>query len=154
MPRISGWWWKLLLLLACIVYQLVVHSALADGSVTEVRLALAAIPMLLIAGWIVKRARNKVLWTGALVAAAVAVYLVEQQQHLGLAATNAFTHAAINLFLLWIFGRTLAPGREPLITGVARRFHGTIPPHIEAYTRGVTWLWCVFFLAQLAMSAL
>ena len=154
MPRIRGWWWKLLLLPACIAYQVLVHFVLADGSATEVRLTLAAIPILALGLWIVKRARKKLLWTAALATAAVGVYLVEQQQHLGLAATNALTHAAINLCLLWVFGRTLVGGREPLITGFARRFHGTIPPHIEAYTRGVTWLWCVFFLAQVAMSAL
>jgi len=66
----------------------------------------------------------------------------------------AAPHATIYCFLLWLFGRTLLRGREPLITGVARRVHGTLEPEIEAYTRRVTQAWCLFFAAQLAVSAL
>lgn len=63
-------------------------------------------------------------------------------------------HAAAYLFFLWLFGRSFAAGREPLITSVARRVHGTLKPEIEAYTRSVTLAWCFFCIAQLAASAL
>lgn len=65
-------------------------------------------------------------------------------------------HAAINLFLLGLFGRTLLRGREPLITMVARRVHGVpaLAPEIEAYTRRVTLAWCCFFAAQILVSGL
>ena len=63
-------------------------------------------------------------------------------------------HAAAYLFFLWLFGRSLVARREPLITSVARRVHGTLEPEIEAYTRGVTLAWCLFFSAQLAASVL
>ncbi|MGH8635325.1 MAG: hypothetical protein ACRET7_14495 [Burkholderiales bacterium] len=63
-------------------------------------------------------------------------------------------HAAINLFLLWLFGRTLLQGREPLITTVARRVHGALAPDIEAYTRRVTLAWCCLFAAQILVSVL
>lgn len=66
---------------------------------------------------------------------------------------NGVPHAAINLFLLWFFGRTLIHDREALITGFARRAHGTLPPYIESYTRQVTVAWCVFFAAQVLLSA-
>jgi len=66
----------------------------------------------------------------------------------------AVPHAAIYSFLLWLFGRTLLRDREPLITAVARRVHGKLKPEIEAYTRRVTQAWCLFFAAQLAVSAL
>ena len=71
-----------------------------------------------------------------------------------LSVLNGVPHAAINLLLLWVFGRTLARGREPLITGFARRVHGSLPPHIESYTRRVTLAWCLFFAAQVVVSAL
>ena len=61
-------------------------------------------------------------------------------------------HAGINLFLLWVFGRTLRPGREPLITGFARGVHDTLPPFIEAYTRSVTIAWCIVFALQVIVS--
>jgi uncharacterized membrane protein len=52
-----------------------------------------------------------------------------------------------------VFGRTLIAAREPLITGFARRVHGSLPPEMETYTRHVTIAWCVFFIAQPAISA-
>lgn len=64
----------------------------------------------------------------------------------------AAPHAAIYVFLLGWFGRSLARGREALITGVARRVHGTLTPEIEAYTRRVTLAWCGFFVFQLVAS--
>lgn len=63
-------------------------------------------------------------------------------------------HAVCYVFLLWIFGRTLRPGSEALITGLARRVHGHLPPHLESYTRRLTLAWCIFFALQLAASAL
>ena len=67
---------------------------------------------------------------------------------------NGIPHAAINLLLIWVFGRTLTAQREPLITGFARRVHGTLAADIERYTRRVTLAWCVFFAAQALMSAI
>src|SRR4051812_16739389 len=58
-------------------------------------------------------------------------------------------HAAINSFLLWMFGRTLAPGEEPLVTAFALRIHPNLPPFLVTYTRWVTVLWCLVFAAQL-----
>ena len=51
------------------------------------------------------------------------------------AAFAGVPHAAVYLYLLWLFGRTLHRGRE-------------------RYTRRLTLAWCVFFAAQLAASAL
>jgi len=60
---------------------------------------------------------------------------------------------AISLLLLWFFGRTLAPGREPLVTAIARFVRGGLDPEVERYTRRVTWAWCGFFAANAAISA-
>jgi uncharacterized membrane protein len=59
---------------------------------------------------------------------------------------------AMNLILLWFFGRTLARGREPLVSSIARIVRGTLDPEIARYTRRVTWAWCGFFLANAAIS--
>ena len=69
-----------------------------------------------------------------------------------LALLNGVPHAAINIVLIWVFGRTLVRGREALITGFARRVHGTLPAYIESYTRRVTAGWCIFFAAQVVVS--
>jgi uncharacterized membrane protein len=60
---------------------------------------------------------------------------------------------AINLVLLWFFGRTLVPGREPLVTAIARFVRGRLDPEVAAYTRRVTWAWCAFFAANAAVGA-
>jgi uncharacterized membrane protein len=98
---------------------------------------------------------------GALLIAAALVY--EALVHLAFTRPDAqllwvvpltgLPHAAAYLFLLWLFSRTLRPGEEALITSVARRFHGPIPPWMESYTRRLTAAWCLFFAAQLLGSA-
>lgn len=148
-----GWWWQLLIVPVCIGYPVLVHTVLVDTYAGSIRLALACIPLAILSYWVVRYAHNKGRWTLVLLGIAIALYLVEKKAHLGLVAANLVTHTSLNLLMLWLFGRTLLRGREPLITGFARRFHGTIPPYIEAYTRRVTIAWCVFFIAQVVISA-
>ena len=70
----------------------------------------------------------------------------------GLVTVSATIHTAVYTALLAAFGMSLLPGREALITALARKMHGTIPDDMAVYTRGVTWAWCGFFAAQLAIS--
>lgn len=65
---------------------------------------------------------------------------------------SAITHWAIYGGLLVTFASTLRPGREALITAMARRLHGAIPAELRVYTRRVTYAWSVFFAVQLALS--
>jgi len=58
----------------------------------------------------------------------------------------------INLLLGWFFARTLAPGREALITLFARLGHQPMPVEVVAYTRRLTWVWTVFFVAMAVIS--
>jgi uncharacterized membrane protein len=62
---------------------------------------------------------------------------------------------AVHLLLAWFFGRTLAAGRIPLVTEIARFVRGTglLAPELERYTRRATWAWCLFFVAMAAISA-
>lgn len=73
---------------------------------------------------------------------------------LGANALAGLAHAGAYLALLWYFGRTLRPGREPLITRIARRIHGSVPPDMERFTRRLTVAWCVFFAGQVLVSGL
>ena len=52
-------------------------------------------------------------------------------------------------FMAWFFGRTLAPGVEPLISRVARREHDPLPADIARFTRLLTQLWTACFLLLL-----
>src|SRR5579872_7013024 len=70
----------------------------------------------------------------------------------GFVTASALTHWAIYGGLLLTFGLTLRPGREPLVTAMARKLHGAIPDELAVYTRRVTVAWCCFFAAQLTTS--
>ena len=52
---------------------------------------------------------------------------------------------AINLMLCWLFARTLAAGRVPLIARFAMLEQGTLSDELAAYTRTLTWLWTLLF---------
>ena len=58
----------------------------------------------------------------------------------------------VNLGLAWYFGHTLAPGREPLITRFARLEHVEPDPQLLVYTRRLTGVWTIFFLAMAIVS--
>ena len=109
------------------------------------------------------RVRRGWLWMAILPAACTAypwlvhAFLVDAQTPAArtlLAALNGLPHAAINVFLLWMFARTLFNGREPLVTVLARRMNGPIPVHVATYTRSATIAWCLFFSAQLGVSGI
>jgi uncharacterized membrane protein len=57
--------------------------------------------------------------------------------------------------LLITFGRTLLPGRQPLLAALAERFHGYLSPQALRYTRRITQLWTLLFAAAaVELSAL
>ena len=66
----------------------------------------------------------------------------------------AVVHWTIYAGLLLTFAVTLRPGREALLTFMARKLHGTISEEVRIYTRQVTFAWCVFFGMQLLTSVL
>ena len=68
------------------------------------------------------------------------VYLIQQ---CGFYAIMAFT-----------FGRSLLRGRVPLCTQLADKVHGPLSALELCYTRNVTIAWVIFFLLNMAVSAL
>ncbi|MBV9892234.1 MAG: hypothetical protein JO090_15275, partial [Rhizobacter sp.] len=61
-------------------------------------------------------------------------------------------HVAIHLLLAFVFGSTLATGREPLVTALARRVHGSLTPAMRAYSRKVNIAWTIYFVAMALVS--
>lgn len=53
-------------------------------------------------------------------------------------------HAGTLLIVCSLFARSLAPGREPLCTFIARLIHGSLAPEIQRYTRQITLAWAIF----------
>jgi len=154
MRRAADWAWKALIVLACVAYQYLVHASVTGAQGGALRAVVVWLPLVAFAGWVVVWARNKAMWLAGLFVAGVFIYLSENQERRGPVAVTGISHATAYLFLLWCFGRTLAPGAEPMVTRIARRVHTVLSPDMERFTRQVTIAWCVFFAAQLMGSAL
>ncbi|MDE2625937.1 MAG: hypothetical protein KGL99_02170 [Burkholderiales bacterium] len=61
-------------------------------------------------------------------------------------------HAGIHAALGVAFGRTLRPGRQPLISAMAERVHRGLPPGMAEYTRRVTAVWTAYFFGMALTS--
>ena len=153
MARTAGAAWKVLILLGIVAHQLLVHVTFASASTDPLRIALLVAPLVALAGLILWRADRRILCALIFVAGAGAIFLL-YGAGLGVAALYGVPHAAGYVFLLWLFGRTLLRGREPLITRLARQVRGALPPEMETYTRRLTLAWCIFFAGHLCASAL
>lgn len=79
---------------------------------------------------------------------------VWQRVRLGLLTMDGLWHGGTYLALFALFGRTLRPGREALVTGLARRVQGELAAPVVTYTRNVTVAWCWFLLSQPVLSAI
>lgn len=145
---------KTLLLLAFIAYPILLHTFILKDQVEMWHLVLVFAPMLAVAGWVLFRMVGRAWWPLLLLAMAALVYFIVSgdRGRIGLLAVNGLSHATLNLFLLWLFGRTLLHGREPLISQIARHINGELQPEIAIYTRQVNIAWCIFFALQVLTS--
>lgn len=138
----------LLVALAC-AFPLALHAAVLHGNPWLVALISAAIA----ANFVWLAARRALPWwlLAAAAAAAVAAGLMDRE----IAARLAFLPPIlIYVFLCWAFARTLVPGREPLVTRIARLVRdGELPEPLVVHTRRVTWLWAVSLALMAAVSA-
>lgn len=93
-------------------------------------------------------------WSASAVAlaCAVTVALIAQGRGLDPRLLYLAEHAGAHLVLgLW-FGSTLRAGRQPLISALAQRLHGTLDATHAAYTRRVTQAWTAYFFGMAAIS--
>lgn len=153
MARSTGILLDVLIVAGGIASQLAAHFALGVEGTGALRTVLQWAPLALLACWALMHSRSRLRWSLVVLAAGAAIYALGRLDDAGLALVYGAPHAAAYLFLLWLFGRTLAPGREPLITRIARTVHGGLAPRMESYTRRVTIAWCVFFGGQVIVSA-
>ncbi len=149
---------RLLGVAAVLATPVLVHVALATGRGMPAALGLVGAE-LAVAAWVaLRRWRWRWRWLGLGLAVVLGVAA------LGAAALRAgpgdvlrmqagLSHAGIHGGLLLLFGRSLRPGRVPLVTMLALRVTGRLAPGQADYTRHVTQAWCVFCGAQLGISA-
>jgi uncharacterized membrane protein len=147
---------KFLLLAAFIAYPILLHVFILRDEVEMWQLLFVFAPLLAVAAWVVFRMTGRAWWPLLALAFLAAVYFIVTGDHgrIGLLAVNGLSHATLNLFLLWLFGRTLFGGHEPLISQISRHINGELRPEVAEYTRNVTIAWCLYFAAQVAVSLL
>jgi len=147
---------KLLLLVAFIAYPILLHAFILKDEVEMWQMLFVFAPLLGVAAWVLFRMVSKAWWPVLALAFAGVIYFVVASGHgrIGLLAVNGLSNAALNLFLLWLFGRTLLPGREPLISQISRHINGELLPEVVEYTRHVTIAWCIYFVLQVVISLL
>jgi uncharacterized membrane protein len=147
---------KILLLVAFIAYPILLHMFILKDEVEIAHLLFVFAPLLAVAAWVLFRMLGKAWWPLLTLGFIVAIYYIATGDHgrIGLLAVNGLSHASLNLFLLWLFGRTLRQGREPLISQISRHINGELKPEVVEYTRHVTIAWCFYFLLQIVISLL
>ncbi len=74
--------------------------------------------------------------------------------HAGIVATLLATHVILYGGLTALFGQSLLPGREPLVSAMAREVEPQFTPRMRLYTRQVTWFWTLYGPAQITVSLL
>ena len=148
---------KTLLLLSFVGYPVLLHVfILKEDEVEMWKLLFVFGPLLAAAAWVIFRITSKLWWPLLALMFAGALYYIAtgEQGRIGLLAVNGLSNASLNLFLLWLFGRTLLPGREPLISQISRHINGELREEVADYTRQVTIAWCLFFAMQVIVSLL
>ena len=128
------------------------HTALMTG--TPLAAGLAFLQLCFVGAFLLWRVPYRHKWlAGGLLCLMLAVFCWRSARP-SLVVASAIPHTVAYLGLLAVFGTSLLPGRDALVTALARHMHGPISDDMAAYTRKLTWFWCVFFGAQLSGSLL
>jgi len=135
-------------LLMTLGYPLALHIAVINGNARPALWLLAAVALghALLPGAGTRRVAR-------LVAAGVALCAVTGLAMQDISALY-LPPILISAALLHLFGHSLLPGEEPLVTRFARHIDGELDVRTLRYTRGLTWVWTLFFAAMLLESLL
>jgi uncharacterized membrane protein len=130
------------------------HAAVMIG---HPELSLAPLPLFFLVQGLAEdhHSGGRPRWGRILLCAAVTGIIVwAAQDHPGFRRSPYLLPVLINVFLLVQFGRTLLPGREPLIVRYCRTDLGAVPAAVERYARRLTALWCIVFAGMIAEGAI
>ncbi|NEX21751.1 hypothetical protein G3480_15765 [Thiorhodococcus mannitoliphagus] len=136
-------------------YVLLAYVSTARGGMDTLAAIVAIAPIAvfaLILAWRARyRVRSMALWSCAMAGLATAWPLIEAE----FAWVYFIQHAGVFALLTLVFGRTLLPKEEPMVTRLARLVHGhPLAPEILRYTRWVTLMWTLFFAGMTVASGL
>ena len=150
----TGWPIRVITVAAVLAYPLLLHFFVVKNAQGAIGIALALLPFVGYVLWLLRageqRRRNGLI----LLLIVASLFAAWRANWIDFSAAYYFEHVLFNSILLVLFGSSLLPGRQPLITRLASRVHGGLPKEIAAYTVGVTWLWTIYFAATIVISLL
>ncbi len=133
-------------LTAAIMYALFAHQITLSGDHSFWSYAFALSSPILVIVWVVwASGQYRIYWLAAIVVALVTDGLFDWPT-LSPPAVLLAQHAGLNACLASLFGLSLRPGANALVTRMAGAIHGALPPEMIRYTRQVTWAWTLFFI--------
>jgi len=152
-PRGGGRSLLALALVLSAVCAVLAHLAIAEGFHPRLGALLSLLPLAAALAWFMRRSRRRGIAAAAFAAAAAALWIGWDPLERHFPGLFFVDHLVINITLAIVFGRTLAPGAEPLCTRFARIIHGgVLEPEVIAYTRQITIAWTVFFVSMATVS--
>ena len=137
---------------AAVAYLLVSHWLMTGAPASPWNAVIVVGPMLGAAALLAWQRHQRLLAVVAALATAGLVLQAWRGDGLPVGSIYVAQHVTIHVLLAFVFGLTLQAGREPLVTALARRVHGTLTAPMEAYSRKVTLVWTVYFVAMAALS--
>lgn len=141
-------------LVACLAAApFMIHWAIVTNRWPALVIGIPLLQFLIIGGALVAR---RPLWVKALALALAILGLAWLWPYVArdsFATAPGIPHALAYSSLLFCFAWSLLPGREAILTRAAAYIRGPLPRELHRYTRRVTAAWCVFFAAQLVISA-
>jgi len=163
-PGTTGVWTKSAAALALIAtFGLCVWYSFTHGALAQARVGIAPSPLNLlvatfppVACWVAAAWPTRLRWLVALAGGSLIVALLRSQhgQIVHIRELWLLDHLSGNLALAVLFGRSLRPGRKPLVSWFAEHLHAPLTQLQSRYTRRVTAAWTLNFLLVAAVSAL
>lgn len=134
-------------------FVVLAHAAMVNGAPPAAGAAMSLVPIAVLLFIAVRRGRAGLAFVAVAALAGLGLWLGWGKLERHFPDVLFVEHAGMNLALAALFGRTLRPGRDPLVTQFARIAHGgSIAPQVERYARGATLAWSVFFVTIFLVS--
>jgi uncharacterized membrane protein len=135
-----------------IVAPLAIHAAIATSAWPALIVILPVLQLLILGIAAVIHHPARIKWLVGAVVVLTGALVWAEKSGLSLAAVPGIPHALAYSALLSVFGYSLLPGHEPILTRAVNAVRGPLPPQLIVHTRHATWAWCFFFAAQLVVS--
>jgi uncharacterized membrane protein len=136
-----------------LAYEIGAHRAVTTPGLAGLGLALVLAPTAIVALGFALRSPHRGVLLPLLAAVAAVLWVLHGPLARHYEWGLYLEHALFNGALGCLFGRTLAPGREPLCSQFAAMTRGRpLAPEVAAYTRRITAAWAIFFAVVVAVS--